>query len=66
MPDANHLAELRMQVRYRRERLALYRAKVHGARATSPARLAELTREYELSVSTLKRAGGAAAGSRSG
>ncbi len=60
MPDANHVDELRRLVRYRRERLALYRAKVHGPSATSPARLAELTREYELSLSNLKRVSEAA------
>ena len=65
MSDSNHLDDLRMQVRYRRERLALYRAKVHGPSATSPLRLAELKRAYELSVSHLKRASEAAAGSRS-
>jgi hypothetical protein len=56
MTTANHLEELRAQARYRRERLDLYRAKVYGARPTSPARLAQLTREYQLAVSSLKRA----------
>jgi hypothetical protein len=56
MTSANHLEELRAQARYRRERLDLYRAKVHGPHPTSPARLDELTREYELAASSLKRA----------
>jgi hypothetical protein len=56
MTTSNQLEELRALARYRRERLSLYRAKVHGPRPTSQARLDELTREYELAVSSLKRA----------
>ena len=56
MTSDNHLEELRAQARYRRERLALYRARVHGSHPTRPMRLEELTREYELAVSSLKRA----------
>jgi hypothetical protein len=63
MTTANHLEELRAQARYRRERLDLYRARVYGPRPTSPVRLEELTREYELAVSSLKRAAGSAASS---
>jgi hypothetical protein len=66
MTGVDHLADLRALVRYRHERLQLYRAKVHGPRATSAGRLAELTREYELSTSQLKRATESAAGSRTG
>jgi hypothetical protein len=58
MTSANHLEELRAQARYRRERLDLYRAKVHGSHPTSPARLDELTRESERAASSLKRATG--------
>jgi hypothetical protein len=58
MTSANHLDDLRAQARYRRERLDLYRAKVHGPHPTSPARLDELTREYELAASSLRRATG--------
>jgi hypothetical protein len=61
MTTAHHLEELRAQARYRRDRLDLYRARVHGSRPTSPARLEELTREHELAVSSLKRAAGSAA-----
>jgi hypothetical protein len=61
MTRANHLEDLRAQARYRRERLDLYRARVYGPRPTSPARLEELTREYELAVSSLKRAAESAA-----
>ena len=54
--SANHLDELGALVRYRRERLELYRARVYGPHPTSAARLDELTREYELAVSSLERA----------
>jgi hypothetical protein len=56
MSSQAHIDELRAETRYRRERLALYRAKSGGPRPTRPARLAELTREYELSASALERA----------
>jgi hypothetical protein len=56
MSSEGHLEQLRAEARYRRERLALYRAKAAGPRATRPARLAELVREYELSASALERA----------
>lgn len=62
MTNASNIAQLRAMARYRRERLALYRAKVHGPRATSPAHLAQLKREHELSESHLKRAIAPAAG----
>jgi hypothetical protein len=51
-----HLDELRAMARHRRERLQLYRAKVHSPRPTRPGRLEELTREHELAVSSLERA----------
>ena len=38
------LSELEAEARYRRERLALYRARVYGPRATSAAKLRELER----------------------
>jgi hypothetical protein len=56
MTTKRHLDHLSADARYRCERLDLYRAKVYSARPTSPARLAELTREYELAVSALQRA----------
>ena len=56
MSATSHLAQLHADARYRRARLDLYRAKVHGPRATRPARLEELTREHALAVSALKRA----------
>jgi hypothetical protein len=38
------LSDLEAQVRYHRERLALYRARMQGAQPTSSVRLAELER----------------------
>jgi hypothetical protein len=52
-PD--HL-QLRTELAYRRQRLALYRAKTYGPRPTTAARLRELEREYELAAAHLKRA----------
>jgi hypothetical protein len=56
MTTANQLEHLRAEAAYRRQRLDLYRAKVHGPRATSPARLREVERDYELASARLKRA----------
>ena len=56
MTAPDHLDQLRAEVAYRRQRLALYRAKTYGRRPTSAARLSELEREYELAVSRVKRA----------
>lgn len=61
MTTTTHLEALRANARYRRERLDLYRARVYGPHPTSPARLEELAREYELAVSSLKRAADSAA-----
>ena len=54
--DADRLARLRMDARYHRERRDLYRAKVHGPRATSPERLHELERTYERAADRLSAA----------
>lgn len=43
------------EVRYRRERLDLYRARVYSGRPTSPARLRALQRAYDGAVSRLSR-----------
>jgi hypothetical protein len=48
--------QLQAEADYRRQRLDLYRAKVGGSHPTTPERLAELTRQYELAASRLKRA----------
>jgi hypothetical protein len=42
MTSLRRLDELRAQARYHRERRDLYRAKMHGPRPTSSARLREL------------------------
>ncbi len=44
MSSPNRLEELRVEARYHRERRDLYRAKLHGGRPTSPARLRDLER----------------------
>jgi hypothetical protein len=43
------------EVRYRRERLDLYRARVYSGHPTSPERLRELQRVYDGAVSRLRR-----------
>jgi hypothetical protein len=50
------LEHLRAEVRYRRERLDLYRAKAYGPRPTSTVRMRELERDYELVAARLERA----------
>jgi len=56
MTSPRRLAELREDARYQRERRDLYRAKMHGPRPSSPARLRELERASALSESRLLRA----------
>jgi hypothetical protein len=56
MTYAPELEDLRVQARYHRERRDLYRAKMHGGRTTSPARLRELERTLALADSRLLRA----------
>jgi hypothetical protein len=46
---------LSAEVRYRRERLDLYRARVYSGRPASPKRLRELQRAYDGAVSRLRR-----------
>jgi hypothetical protein len=50
------LEELRAAARYDRERRDLYRARVLGPRATSPARLEQLERACAFSEMRLRRA----------
>jgi hypothetical protein len=54
--STEHLDDLRAQAKYARERYQLYRAKSFGARPTSPARLRELQRAYELTEARLSAA----------
>jgi len=56
MTSRRSLDELRVDARYHRERRDLYRAKMHGPRPTSPARLTEFERAFALSDSRLRRA----------
>jgi hypothetical protein len=49
------LEQLRVELRYHRERRDLYHAKVHGRRPTSLARLEELRRACDLAESRIRR-----------
>ncbi len=51
-----HLHDLRAQAQYARERYELYKAKSFGPKLTSPVRLRELQRAYELSEAHLRAA----------
>ena len=51
-----HLEQLRVDVRYLRNRRDLYRAKLYGPRPAQFSRLEELERQYELAESRLRRA----------
>jgi hypothetical protein len=54
-PSAD-LADLEAQARYHRDRLSLYRARMHGERATSVERLHELERTAATADERLKTA----------
>lgn len=56
MTDSPHLADLRADARYARERYDLYRAKVYGPRATSMTRLRELERAHQAADARLLHA----------
>jgi hypothetical protein len=56
MSSPDRLDDLRVEARYHRERRDLYRAKMHGGRSTSPARLRELERIFALADSRHRRA----------
>jgi hypothetical protein len=56
MTSLRRLEELRLDARYDRERLDLYRAKVYGPGPTSPVRLKALERTCVLSEARLRRA----------
>jgi hypothetical protein len=51
-----HVEQLQAEADYRRQRLDLYRAKVSGSHPTTPERLAELQRQYDLAAARLQRA----------
>jgi hypothetical protein len=48
--------QLREEARYRRERLALYRARLYGGRAASQGKLRELQRASDGATARLRRA----------
>ncbi len=48
--------QLREETRYRRERLALYRARLYGGRAASQGKLRELQRTSDGATARLRRA----------
>lgn len=50
------IEDLRAEARYARERVALYRAKAYGARATSAGRLRELERVADGASARLRQA----------
>jgi hypothetical protein len=52
--------QLREEARYRRERLALYRARLYGGRAASQGKLRELQRSSDGAAARLRRAEAAA------
>lgn len=56
MTDTPHIADLRADARYARERYDLYRAKTYGPRPTSLTRLRELERVHEAAQSRLLHA----------
>jgi hypothetical protein len=61
---AERLEDLRMEARYRRDRLALYRARLYGGRASlDPAKLRELQRASDGAAARLRRAEAEAEGS---
>jgi hypothetical protein len=51
-----HLDDLRAQAQHARQRYQLYKARVYGPRATSPARLHELESIYERAEERLRAA----------
>ena len=54
--EGERLEELRMEARYRRDRLALYRARVYGGGALSVSRLRELEMASDGAAARLERA----------
>jgi hypothetical protein len=53
--EADRLDELREEARYRRERLALYKARLYGGRARSESKLRELQRASDGADARLRR-----------
>lgn len=53
--SATRLAELRSEARYRRQRLASYRARMYGGPGASAFKLSELRRGCDLAEARLRR-----------
>jgi hypothetical protein len=54
--ETDRLDELREEARYRRERLALYKARLYGGRVRSESKLRELQRSSDGAEARLRRA----------
>jgi hypothetical protein len=54
--QGQRLEQLRAEARYHRQRLDLYRARLYGGRAVSPARLEEFQRASDEAAARLLRA----------
>jgi hypothetical protein len=63
--ERNEREQLRDEARYRRERLDLYRARLHVGRAASQGKLRELQRASDGAAARLRRAEAAAPPTRS-
>lgn len=55
-PERPDLSDLEAKARYHRDRLALYRARMHGSQPTSAGRLAELERAATAAEDRLRTA----------
>jgi hypothetical protein len=64
MTSTDRIEELAADARYHRERLQLYRARVHGSRPTTVVRLHELERLCEYADRRLRKAEQEARGKR--
>jgi hypothetical protein len=60
LSESERLVELREEARYRRERLALYRARLYAGRASSLGKLRELQRASDGAAARVRRAAAAA------
>jgi hypothetical protein len=54
-PRAQRLEQLTAEARYHRQRLDLYRARLYGGRALSPARLEEFQRASDEAAARLRQ-----------
>ena len=54
--ESDLLADLREEARYRRERLALYKARLYAGRVRGRGKLRELQRAYDGAAARVRRA----------